>query len=245
MDELKNSEWTEKERGFERERERLARSVDMFQLMDDPFLLMKRQKLTGYLTRIKLFEMILNIKGSIVECGVHKGGSLMLYYHLSSILEPTAFNRKVFGFDSFEGFRSISEKDDEVLDDTMFSNTSYELLQQVVALHDQNRPISHVAKCELIKGDATKTIPQFVEERPELVIALLYLDFDLYEPTKVAMEKLLPLVPKGGVVAFDELNSQKWAGETRAFKEVLRLNDIALKKFPFDPWPSYFVVGEK
>ena len=32
-----------------------------------------------------------------------------------------------------------------------------------------------------------------VKNHPELTCALLYLDFDIYKPTKVALESLLPL----------------------------------------------------
>jgi hypothetical protein len=71
-----------------------------------------------------------------------------------------------------------------------------------------------------------ETIPIYVKENPHLIIAMLYLDFDLYEPTKVALENFLPLVPKGGIVAFDEVNSKKWAGETIALKEVLNINNL-------------------
>ncbi|MFX1391778.1 MAG: TylF/MycF/NovP-related O-methyltransferase [Promethearchaeota archaeon] len=74
------------------------------------------------------------------------------------------------------------------------------------------------------------------------MIALLYLDFDLYEPTKVALEHFFPLVPKGGIVAFDELNALKWVGETKALKEFFDINKIRLRKFPFNGWGSYFIV---
>ena len=94
----------------------------------------------------------------------------------------------------------------------------------------------------MIKGDATKTIPQFVQNHPHLIIALLYLDFDIYEPTKVALKHLLPVVPNGGVVGLDEINCKKWAGETIAFKESISLTGIKLKKFFYDPWVSYFIV---
>tara|TARA_B100000315_G_C14284266_1_gene454442 strand:- start:276 stop:569 length:294 start_codon:yes stop_codon:yes gene_type:complete len=93
-----------------------------------------------------------------------------------------------------------------------------------------------------IKGDATKTIPKYAEENPHLIIALLYLDFDIYEPTKTALDFLLPLVPKGGIVGFDEINSKKWVGETIALKETIRLGDVELRKFSYSPWESYFVV---
>ena len=95
---------------------------------------------------------------------------------------------------------------------------------------------------ELIKGDATETIPEYVKNNPHLIIALLYLDFDLYEPTKVALDHLLPLVPKGGIIGLDEINCKKWEGETIALKDTLSINSINLKKFFYDPSVSYFFI---
>ena len=77
-----------------------------------------------------------------------------------------------------------------------------------------------------------------------MIIALLYIDFDIYEPTAVALEHLYSLVPKGGIVVFDELNDGRWAGETKALKEFLNIEEINLKRFPFDPLPAYFIKGE-
>ena len=94
---------------------------------------------------------------------------------------------------------------------------------------------------ELVPGDACKTIPQFVASHPHLLISLLYLDFDLYAPTKVALEKLYPRVVKGGVIAFDELNCAEFGGETTALLESFNLREVELKRFPFDPYISYFV----
>ena len=237
------SNWSDVERTFEKQRESLINSIDLRQFIDDPFLFMRRQRFTDYLTRIKLFEKIKNVKGSIVECGVYKGGSLMLYYHLSSVLEPYASNRKIYGFDTFQGFRSISEKDDKSLNEEIFSEADYQIINKAIEVQDLNRAASHISKCKLIRGNAVETIPEFKKQHPELIIALLYLDFDIYEPTKVALEQFLPLVPKGGIVAFDELNVRKFMGETKAVKEILNLNEVKLEKFSFDPWPSYFCVG--
>jgi len=242
--EHKLSNWSQEEKDYEKLRNQLINEVDLKSYIDHPFLFIKRQRVTDYITRIELFKKILNVQGSVVECGVHKGGSLMLYYHLSSILEPYGFNRKIIGFDTFEGFRSLSEKDHNLADESIFSDTSYETLRKSVELNDKNRTLSHISKCEIIKGDATISIPKYKKENPHLIIALLYIDFDIYEPTKVAIQELLPLVPKGGIVAFDELNAKKWSGETEAVKELLQLDTLKLQKFYFDPWPSFFVVGE-
>ena len=66
-------------------------------------------------------------------------------------------------------------------------------------------------------------------------------DFDIYAPTKVALEKLFPRMVKGGVVAFDELNCAEFAGETTALLESFDLRQVELKRFPYDPYISYFV----
>jgi Macrocin-O-methyltransferase (TylF) len=167
----------------------------------------------------------------------------MLYAHLSSILEPYAFNRKIYGFDTFQGFRSLSGNDPGGLNENMFHDADFEVLKGMIEISDGNRALPQITKCEIIKGNAVETIPEFAKNHPELIIALLYLDFDIYEPTRVALEHFLPLVPKGGVVALDELNAHRWAGETIAFKEKPNLSSVKLRKFSFDPWPSYFVVG--
>ena len=236
------SNWSESEKNFSEKRSNLLSKITSKEVADAPFVYADRQTLTTALTRIDLFRKVIDIQGAIVECGVHKGNSLFLYNHLSTILEPYNFNRKIIGFDTFEGFQSISKKDNKSLKESDFSDTSFNVLKDWSSLHSQNRAVSHIDKQQLIKGDATKTIPKFVKENPYLIIALLYIDFDIYEPTKVALEHLLPLVPKGGIVGLDEINCKKWEGETIALKETLSLNSVRLKKFSYDPWSSYYVV---
>ena len=95
-------------------------------------------------------------------------------------------------------------------------------------------------KIELVKGDATQTIPEYVENNKHLIISLLFLDFDIYEPTKVALDHFLPRVPKGGIIAFDEINNQSWPGETVALlEETNGLNNFTVNKFSFDPNIAY------
>ena len=74
-----------------------------------------------------------------------------------------------------------------------------------------------------------------------VIIKLLYLDFDLYEPTLVALNNFYELVPSGGVVVFDEIGNEKFVGETLAFKEFFKNKSVELKKFEFEPWISYFI----
>jgi hypothetical protein len=199
-------------------------------VLDSPFIYIDRRLVALMLTRMKLFDQVRDVQGSVIECGVHRGNSLMLYYHLSSVYEPVALNRKIIGFDTFEGFPSVSDPDPAGFYSGDLSDASYEHLQEWANLQDLNRPLGHIPKIELIKGDACKTIPEYVQKNPSLIISLLYLDFDLYEPTLVALKELLPLIPKGGVVGFDEINQKKWKGETIAMKEVINIGSVRLKK---------------
>jgi len=223
-------------------KQRMLSKITGKQIATNPFVYMDRQLVTTALTRIKLFEKILEVQGSIVECGVYQANSLFIYAHLSSILEPYNFNRKIIGFDTFEGFRSISDKDPNGINEKDFANTNLDHLKTWAKIFDENRAVSHIPKIELIKGNAINTIPKYVKDNPHLIISLLYLDFDIFEPTSIALKNFLPLVPKGGIIGFDELNSKKWKGETIALKENITLENIKLKRFYFDPWVSYYEV---
>ena len=70
-----------------------------------------RQALSRFLCREEMFRKVLHIQGSIIECGVLGGWGLTSWMHLSSIFEPLNTTRRIIGFDSFEGFPSISNKD--------------------------------------------------------------------------------------------------------------------------------------
>jgi len=69
---------------------------------------------------------------------------------------------------------------------------AYEDLKRSIALFDQNRFLNHISKVELVKGDVRETIPSYLNENPHTVVSLLYMDFDVYEPTKIALEYFLP-----------------------------------------------------
>jgi hypothetical protein len=66
-----------------------------------------------------------------------------------------------------------------------------------------NRFNSHLEKIEIVKGDAVRTIPKYLKENKHTLVSLLYLDFDLYEPTKIALDNFLPRMAKGGLIVFD------------------------------------------
>ncbi len=84
-----------------------------------------------------------------------------------------------------------------------------------------------------------ETIPAFVAENPHLVVSLLFLDFDLYEPTKAALEHFVPRMPWGAVLAFDELDNPLWPGETLAMLEQHARRPLRIERLEFDPYIGF------
>lgn len=206
-----------------------------------------RQVMTEFLVRHHIFQEIVDVPGSIVECGVLYGQGLFSFAQFSSIYEPVHYNRKIIGFDTFSGFEELDEKDtktspSEHMEQGGFCADSYEELNKAVELFDMNRTLGHIPKIELVKGDVQDTIPTYLQENPHLIISLLYLDMDVYAPTKFALEQLVSRIPKGGVIAFDEINVKNWPGETMAVDEVLGIRNLRLKKLPIDSRISYAIV---
>lgn len=205
----------------------------------------RRQTISRFLAIYNIFLEQLNIKGSIIECGVNQGMCLFSLAHMSIIHEPYNYHRKIIGFDTFEGFPGVSEKDKK----TSYSKVgafkhnynSYKDIINSVKFFNKNRFLNNKNKILTIKGDAVKTIPKFVQNNKHLVVSSLWLDFDLYEPTKVALDNFLPLIPKGGIVIFDQLNNSMWPGETRAFFEK-KIKYSKLKNFNFEPNLCYLII---
>src|SRR5260370_31620528 len=202
----------------------------------------KRQNLTRLLAQYEIFKRVLTVKGSVVECGVFRGGGLMAWAHMSAILEPVNLTRHIYGFDSFEGFPNVSAQDSTPLAKLQkggLSADSHDELLELIEIYDSYRFLSHVPKVELVKGDAIKTIPEFVASHGHLVVSLLFLDFDLYQPTRIALRHFFPRIPKGAVIAFDELDNPLWPGETNALIDTLGMGKLHLERLEFDPYIAF------
>lgn len=214
-----------------------------------------RQELARFCVQYELFKKIQGVKGSIIECGVHLGSGLLAWAKLAETLEPYNFLQKIIGFDTFSGFPSVSSQDiltgsGANIENQMVAReghlkedwNTFEDLNECIRKFNETRLLKHQEKIFLVKGNALETIPQYLTDHPYLIAAMLYLDFDLYEPTLVALKEFLPRMPKGGIIAFDELNDPKFPGETRALLQKVNLNNYKLESFPFEPHISWITI---
>jgi hypothetical protein len=206
-----------------------------------------RQEISYFLARHELFKKILDRRGCIVECGVAEGAGLLAWAQLSAIHEPLGVWRHIYGFDTFAGFPSVHENDlagsgGQTWKPGDLHHSVYEELHHCIELLDRSPYPPKFPKVQLIKGDFMLTGEQFLQDNPHTLISLLFLDFDLYEPTKKALQIFLPRMPKGSVLAFDQLNHPRWPGETLAFLETMNVRTTELHTLPYTERISYVVL---
>ena len=210
-----------------------------------PFALTaSRRDMLAFITRYELFKLIADRPGVILELGVQHGQGIMSFAHIISNLEPNHVARRIYGFDTFEGFPEVDPVDQALGARNVKAGKlrgDLDRLRASIEAHDSDRFLGQVPRVELVVGDVEETLPAFIEANPQLMIALVYVDLCLYRPTKAALEAIWPLMPKGSVMAFDQLAFPEFPGETRAALEVIGADALDLRRFNFESQVSYLV----
>jgi len=223
----------------------LSSKLELFDKLEAFPRFSSKRSIARFLCRHEIFQSILNINGVIVECGVFNGAGLFSWAQLSNIFEPTNYTRKIIGFDTFEGFVSVSLNDSNTDKNPVIGDlrgTDINEFSLSIEKYNKERHLSHIPNIELVKGDFLQTGTLYLEENKHLIVSLLYLDFDLYEPTSKALELFRPRMSKGAIVCFDQLNCPNFPGETTAFLESFDLKNHELKRSKIDPWISWIVL---
>ncbi len=191
----------------------------------------------------EIYRRILHSHGIVCEFGVRWGQTLSLLSALRGIFEPFNRHRKILGFDTFEGFKGMSAEDGTASRCTEGSfgvPQGYEqYLDEVLHLQEALNPIGHLKKYELVKGDATETVPRYLADHPETIISLAIFDFDIYKPTRAALEAIRPHLCKGSILVFDELCDDIFPGETLALREVFGLEGLRIERLPMTARVSF------
>jgi len=197
-------------------------------------------RFTKILARYELFKMVMEIPGDIVEGGVFKGTGILYWAKLIQVFNPLSI-RKVVGFDTFEGYPETTKHEyDKKAGVQFILSARYtevppdEIMEIAKQLHLDHR-------VEVVKGDATITIKDYVESNPGFRVALLNLDFDINDPTAAALEHLYPRIVPGGVIVLDEYAARPW-GESDATDEFFKDKQVVYHSIPWALSPTAFVV---
>jgi Macrocin-O-methyltransferase (TylF) len=211
-----------------------------------------RYNLARFLVHYELFKKIHELPGVIVDLGVFRGASTFTFAKLAEIFCPTDVRKVVYGFDSFAGFPSVASEDGGEAPEIGrnqggFQGGSTILRDLDLARRAMNadKHLGHIDRVKLVEGDMCATIPRFVEqEGAGLRVALLNIDCDLYEPTKVALEHFVPLMVHGGIIILDEYALVTFGGESKAVDEYFQKTfgkKPKVQKFPWHSAPSAFI----
>ena len=171
------------------------------------------------------------IDGDIVECGVWRGGSMMVAAQTLVALESTG--RNLYLFDTYEGLpRPEEDKDvdlwgNRAIDGWLPRSLGEEKSHWANAGEEEVRAnlISTgypAARLHLVKGMVERTIPHAAPQR----IALLRLDTDWYASTKHELEHLFQRLSHHGVLIIDDYGHFK--GARAAVDEFLQSRSIPL-----------------
>ncbi len=217
------------------------------ELLANAGLFLKRQELTKHLFFAELYrEHILPVHGVMMEFGVRWGQNLVTLSNLRGIYEPFNHNRKLIGFDTFEGFPVLSKKDGahEIIASGSLSVTEgyEESLADLLEFHEGESPLSHIKKNFLRKGNAIDELEKYLSAHPETIIAFAWFDMTLYEPTMKCLELIKPYVTKGSVIGFDELNDVEFPGETVAVREAFGLKNIRVQRNRYSGAQSFVIL---
>jgi hypothetical protein len=140
-------------------------------------------------------------EGLVLECGVEKGASVRFLGKLTT--------RTIHGFDSFEGLPA-----------------DWRGTKETKGKFGRKGELPSVpGNVTLHVGWFDKTLPVFLAANPGPV-ALLHIDCDIYESTKVALELLADRIVAGSWIVFDEyFNYPGWRQhEFKAFQEWIAAN---------------------
>jgi O-methyltransferase len=161
------------------------------------------------------------IEGDFVECGVWRGGNSVL---AAGVFKSMKSGRATWLFDTFAGMTAPTENDvnfrGEVADSKFkasqregYNDWCYASLDEVSANFEKAELLS--SQVRFVKGDVAQTLAN--SGNLPKAIAVLRLDTDWYESTKVELEILYPRLATGGVLIVDDYGH--WGGARKAVDE--------------------------
>ena len=221
----------------------------MFDSETDFSLQAPDDRLAKLLIHYEAFKLIKNLKGSIVECGVFKGTSIVRFGVLRNLFRKK--NSTLIGFDHFSDNYPKTRYSNEMKIRRHFikkagsSSISTKQLKKVFKK-------KNIDNYELVKGDVLKTIPEYIKNNNNLKISLLNIDIDFPETTQCVLNNFYDKVVKGGVIIFDNylgkgINLGKktsniaFQGETKIIDQFLEKKRKKIKFSPFFVRPSYII----
>ncbi len=147
------------------------------------------------------------MQGAVAEGGVYQGD-------FSSILNQVFSEKKLYLFDTFEGF---DERDVKIEEDCSFSNAVAGHLNNT-SIEIVKEKLSFVENVQFVKG----YFPESAENIND-VFCYVNIDFDLYKPTKSALEFFWPKMIEGGIITVHDYFSSGYDGINQCVDDFCKM----------------------
>jgi hypothetical protein len=194
-----------------------------------PFTMTSEERLYALFKAVE-YIVANTIEGSIVECGVWRGGSTMCALLELKHMNTTTY--PVYLYDTFDGMSEPTEKDRDLSgkDARKLLNQSEKTTEDIMwcyaPLEDVQKNIQSTGypmdRVTFVKGKVEDTIPQTIPDK----IAILRLDTDWYESTYHELTHLFPKLVPGGVLIIDDYGH--WKGAREAVDQYFREHHIRM-----------------
>jgi hypothetical protein len=201
------------------------------QLLRENLTMVSRERL--YATALSARNVCVNnISGDFVECGVWRGGNVIL---AAKVFEFYGVEKKYWLYDTFFGMTKPTEIDFSNFEGS--ANKTYDFYEKSntrwceSSLHDVKENLARfnldLRNFNFIIGDVLETLnsPSNVPDG----ICILRLDTDWYESTKIELNHLYDKVNLHGIIMFDDYGY--WGGHRKAIDDFfigLGLNPLMM-----------------
>lgn len=192
-----------------------------------PFTMTSAERI-GALVAATRYVIEHELPGAFVECGVWRGGSMMVVAHTLLALGVT--DRELILYDTFAGMTPPTDVDVETLSGrsaTLVLERSTKVegsgsMWCIAGLDDVRANLGATGypaeRVRYVVGPVQETLPA----QAPASIALLRLDTDWHDSTAIEMNALYPRLSPGGVLLLDDYGS--WNGVRKAVDDYFAAN---------------------
>ena len=187
-----------------------------------------------FIQNLSLIAHHKKISGSVVECGVWRGGMI------AAIAQAFGKDRNYVLFDSFEGLPQAKAIDGKLAIEWQQDTTSliyFDNCTAEIKWAQEAMQKSGATNVSINRGWFTNTLPNYSATEP---IAVLRLDGDWYDSTMDCLVHLYPKVASGGIIVIDDYYI--WDGCSKAVHDYLSQNESSARIKQFRNGYIHYIV---
>ena len=175
----------------------------------------------------EIYKEIVSLPGAIAEFGTWRGQNAVLCENFRAIFEPFNKQRKIFAFDTFEGYQTLKANDKMNHEDykpgKFSTGANYaDILTKLLGIHESINVMGNVKTGHrVVKGNVEKTLPAVFKTNPNLLFALALFDMNLEGPTSYAINEVVERAVPGCRLVFFQLQRDFLPGEGIAYRNTL------------------------